>query len=76
MVKFELSEDHPQPVVLAVDQINSRFIADEDYMYPAVRLILTKLSSKTDPETLTTTIKQKYLHGALEADTHVSLPLE
>ena len=54
MCKFTLDQDHPDAMVIAVDQVNSRFVDETmlgHYQYPAVRLILTKLRNETDPET-------------------------
>ena len=79
MCKFVLDSDHPEPMVVAVDQVNSRFVDETmlgNYEYPAVRLILTKVIDKYEAETQQTLIKQKYLHGCRDADTHVALPLE
>mmetsp|Transcript_40684 Transcript_40684/g.53368 ORF Transcript_40684/g.53368 Transcript_40684/m.53368 type:complete len:345 (-) Transcript_40684:115-1149(-) len=79
MSKFTLDEDHPESMVIAVDQINSRFVDETmlgHYEYPAIKLMLTKVKTETNPETQEQVIKQRYIHGCRDADTHVSLPLE
>ena len=45
------------------------------YEYPAIKLMLTKLRTKTNPETQEQVMEQVYLHGNREADTHISLPI-
>lgn len=60
ITKFELTEDHNEPLVVSIDQINSRFVDENmqgDYMYPTIKLVLTKLASKTEPETQNKRIK-------------------
>ena len=77
MCKIIIDRDHPEPLTIAVDQVNARFLTgDLNYEYPAIRLVLTKLRAELLGETEGQVITQKYIHGCREADTHVALPLE
>lgn len=54
MAKFTLERDNRTPLCLTVDQISERFLdksRDGSYLPPPIRIILTKLQSKIDPET-------------------------
>ena len=44
MCKIIIDRDHPEPLTIAVDQVNARFLTgDLNFEYPAIRLVLTKL---------------------------------
>ena len=79
MTKFTLDADHAGPVTIAIDQVNARFV-DETmrgaYEYPAIKLMLTRVRTETDPTTQVVAKKQVYLSGSREADTHVSLAID
>ena len=54
LCKFTLDSDHREPMVVAVDQVNARFVDETmlgHYEYPAIKLWLTKVRTETDPET-------------------------
>ena len=54
MTKFTFTEDHVEPLTIAIDQVNARFVDETmrgSYEYPPIKLMLTKLRSKTDPQT-------------------------
>ena len=78
MAKFTLDEDHTGPLTVAVDQVNARFVDETmrgTYEYPPIKLILTKMRSKTNPKTKEVAREQVYLTGSRESDTHISLPI-
>lgn len=66
IVKFTMEKEHPTPISIAVDQINSRFVDETmlgNYEYPAIKVMLVKV----DPVAGT----QKYIGGTRDFDTHV-----
>ena len=79
MSKFTLDEDYTGPVSICIDQVDARFVDETmrgSYEYPAIKLMLTKLSTKTDSKTQEVIgTKQIFIDGNWDADTHVSLPL-
>ena len=79
MAKFKLDEDLNEQVILAVDQVNARFVDETmrgSYEYPAIKLMLTKVRELVDPQTNEVVSRQEiYFSGNREGDTHVSLPL-
>ena len=51
MAKFKLDEDLNEQVIIAVDQVNARFVDETmrgSYEYPAIKLILTKVREQID----------------------------
>jgi len=79
MTKFMLAEDHPEPLVITCDQVNARFVDETmlgSYKYPSIRLMLTKVNTRTDAATQTQEVHQAFVHGNCDSDTHVSLPIQ
>lgn len=77
MSSFTLDADHPEPLTIAIDQVNARFV-DETmrgaYEYPGIRVMLTRIDTVEKPKGETFT-EQVFLGGSREADTHVAVPV-
>ena len=77
MSTFTLDEDHPEPLTIAIDQVNARFV-DETmrgaYEYPGIRVMLTRIDTVVKPKGGTFS-EQVFLGGSREADTHVAVPV-
>ena len=74
LAKFVLEEDHSEPIVLAIDQINARFLDQPrfvgeilcgSYDYAQLELILTQIVERQGKKT------QVYIHGEMAKDTPV-----
>ena len=74
MTKFTLERDNPQPLTVTIDSISERFMG-EDYVAPATKVILTKLTSKVnpDPEVDEVTTVQTFIGGDRIFDSHASV---
>jgi len=53
MSSFTLDTDHPEPLTIAIDQVNARFV-DETmrgaYEYPGIRVMLTRIDTVEKPK--------------------------
>ena len=76
LAKFTLAEDHPDYLVLSLDQINARFLDEPKYVgnvlcssynYAPIKLVLTQLVERKGK-----TI-QVYIHGDMGNDSHIML---
>jgi hypothetical protein len=66
MTKFTLERDHPQSFTVTIDQISERFMdrpRNGSYKPVPVKLILTKLNSKIDPDTQEVIMEQTFIGG-------------
>lgn len=78
--KFTLERDNPNPLVVSIDQISERLMdkhrdyREGSYTPAYVKLILTKLNTKIDPDSEDIYFEQIYQGGDGLEGSHVSAP--
>jgi len=66
MIKFVIERDSNDPVTVSVDQISERFMdkaRNGSYKSAQTKLIITKLSTKVDPESHDIVYEQTFFGG-------------